>query len=135
MEFNALQNYGSRKRCYGSGLGRAEECAKRCFKVPLGPVWPVGGFGRPGRGIVQGEAYRRRDIQNTAFMSIGLFEGKLHVFLIIAMFTVAIEVVHGKEIAKADVVIECFMFGVMLKKERELEHLVQRSCIKHYSNN
>ncbi len=67
-------------------------------------------------------------------MRVNLFEGQLHIPVVIIIVHIIAPIVHGQEINKAYAGVTLLMLGVMLKQNRQFEQLVQFgyiSCQQH----
>lgn len=58
-------------------------------------------------------------------LNFKLLKRQLHVFLVVIIVNILAPVMHGKEIRKADILIQRLVFGKVPDERREFQHLIQ----------
>ncbi len=63
-------------------------------------------------------------------MCFHLFEGQLHVLIVVVIVKVLPEVMHGKEVGESNLAVKRLVLGEMFEQQRHLVHLAQRSSVQ-----
>jgi hypothetical protein len=71
---------------------------------------------------------RKEDLEERTFT--GLFEGQLHVFVLVVVVQISAPVVHRQEVIKTYPLVDLVMLLVVDKQKRRLEELIQGSAVQ-----
>ena len=63
-------------------------------------------------------------------LDLKLLEWKLHILIVVIIVHVITPVMHGKEVQKADFMVQSFVLHKVPDQGRHLENLVQRSSVQ-----